>query len=199
MNTNNNTVIPQLSNSLKTGIYFISPDNICGNIYKKINVKIGRSIDLKKRLNQYHLYYPRGFYIYGLCCINNLDHPKNGLHVHSIDTEIKVHKYFDGFRLKTNTRNFNEWFYINLYQIGLCCAKFSSHFDYTCLYNYNSRSVGVPLDSDDDCRKITIKDQKRIKCSDCQIIKYESRFVYNDHEYKTCNQCRFKRKKRNSK
>lgn len=196
MNTNKNTVIPQLSETIKTGIYFISTENISGNIYKKINVKIGRSIDLKKRLNQYHLYYPQGFYIYGLGAINNADHPKNGLHVHSIDTEILIHKYFDSFRLKTNTRNFNEWFYINLYQIGLCMAKFSSSFDYTCLYNTQSRSVGLPLDCDDDCKKIIIKDQNRVLCSDCQIIKYESRFMYNDHQYKTCNQCRLKRKRR---
>ena len=50
------------------GIYVISPQAPEDN---KISFKIGRTIQMNKRLNGYHLCFPDGFYIYKALMLND--------------------------------------------------------------------------------------------------------------------------------
>ena len=250
-------VIPQLSNSVKSGIYFISQQDIGKNTSKVMTVKIGRSTDLKRRLNQYHLCYPLGFHVYGLMYVHTKNRPKNGLITHNIDTEMEVHSYFKDKQLKTTARSYNEWFEINYADILQCMTHFRHKFDVTRPFRGSSSVVdsfvddisgekigkqamqdnealkdylkGLDADllsellhdpdkldalqewsggdvdrkmskilSDDkkEVHKVEIRDEKKIRCSDCQYEKFESRFVEGGKQFKTCNQCRNKRKNR---
>jgi len=252
-------VIPQLSNSVKSGIYFLSQEDIGKNTNKVITVKIGRSTDLKRRLNQYHLCYPLGFHLYGLMYVHTKNRPKNGLITHNIDTEIDVHNYFKerGAQLQTTARSYNEWFKISYADILNCLTYFRHKFDVTrpfrgsssvidsfvddisgekigkqalkdnealkdylegldadllsellnnpdkldSLIEWSGGDVQTKMDRmlDEDKReihKVQIKDEKKIKCSDCQFEKFESRFIEGGKMYKTCTACRNKRKNR---
>lgn len=57
------------------GIYILSPDPP-GKVSK---FKIGRSVDLRKRINEYHICFPYGFYIYMICTIKHGENEKETL------------------------------------------------------------------------------------------------------------------------
>ena len=60
--------IPELKKVSNAGLYCISPEPPCN---KEQNFKLGRTIDLKNRLNSYHLCYNSGFYIYCVLPLSN--------------------------------------------------------------------------------------------------------------------------------
>ena len=252
-------IIPQLSNTVKSGIYIISPTDIEKDPNKKIYCKIGRSTDLKKRLNQYHLCYPLGFHVYALLYIHTKGRTKNQLIVHNLDMEIEIHHYFREHQLKTTMRGFNEWFNISYNEILNCLKDFRKSFDIVrpfkgsssvidafvddisheklgkqalndnealkdYLENLNSDLLSELLadpekqeallewsangiddkleeykhDEEHETHKVEIKNEKKIKCSDCGYERWESRFTQDGKQYKTCNPCRLKRRNRTS-
>ena len=125
-----NKVIPQLpATSKKSGIYIISQEPIGTDMNKVITCKIGRSVDLKRRLNQYFLCYPTGYWIYALLYIHTKGITKNGMLMHNIDTETAIHNYFISQQLKTSSRLFNEWFSISYNDITKCLKFPKDNFD----------------------------------------------------------------------
>ncbi len=256
-----NKVIPQLpATSKKSGIYIISQEPIGNDSNIIIKCKIGRSVDLKRRLNQYFLCYPLGFWVYGLLYIHTKGRTKNGMIMHNIDAEMAIHKYFKSQQLKTGSRQFNEWFNISYNDITRCLKYFKESFDvvrpfkgpYALVDSFVddisgevikphdkgedeslkgflmdmdadnlSRLLADPLDavalkewSGDDIdsilykyleddekevQKVETKSEMKKKCSDCQLDKFESRFNQDGKTFKTCNQCRLKRRKRKNK
>ena len=55
--------IEPLKGTRKAGIYIISSSS---RITRQTTLKIGKSTNMKQRLNSYHICFPAGFYIYGL-------------------------------------------------------------------------------------------------------------------------------------
>ncbi len=72
------------------GLYVISPQHpSVVNQYK-----VGRSVDLRTRLNGYSICFPKGFYIYGIIILKNTT-PKNKLLERTIDAEKKLFTLLD--------------------------------------------------------------------------------------------------------
>ena len=106
--------IYEIERSSKCGIYCISesPPEEKG---KKM-FKIGRSIEIKNRLNGYHLCYPNGFYIYFCLLVKktefsrkNSDTKKAGV-VLTSELETHIFKQLKHIQFENTTRTFHEWF-----------------------------------------------------------------------------------------
>lgn len=158
-------IIPQLGNAQKSGIYIISPDDIGNDSHKKIQCKIGRSTDLKKRLNQYHLCYPLGFHLYALLYIHCKGRTKAQQIVHNIDLEIEIHHYFRDYQLKTTMRSFNEWFTISYNDIQNCLKHFRKSFDIVRPFKGSSSVIDAFIDdiSGEKLGKQAVNDHEALK------------------------------------
>ena len=106
--------IYELERSSKCGIYCISesPPEEKG---KKM-FKIGRSIEIKNRLNGYHLCFPNGFYIYFCLLVKktefsrkNADTKREGV-VLTSELETHIFDQLKHIQFENTTRNFHEWF-----------------------------------------------------------------------------------------
>jgi hypothetical protein len=112
-----NTLLKDLNK--KSGVYFISQDPIPTNEEDMILVKIGIGIykpegsDISKRIQSYLLYWPRGFYIFGIV----LTTPKAAR-----DLEKKIHAFLRSKNRKMDQdiykhSHIEEWFYLTRKEI----------------------------------------------------------------------------------
>jgi hypothetical protein len=96
----------------KAGIYVISPQPPTDD---SIEYKIGRTVQMEKRLNSYHICYNQGFYIYKAIMLNDLYKTKNKEDkavsiAKTREVEKYLHDLLDPINVKSTTRRFNEWF-----------------------------------------------------------------------------------------
>ena len=95
------------------GIYVISPQEPTD---KEIGFKIGRTIQMDKRLNDYHLCYNHGFYIYRALMLNDTYGRRSKAEKQAaIDMTTKIEKHVHDLlkhiNVKTPTRKYkSEWF-----------------------------------------------------------------------------------------
>jgi hypothetical protein len=118
----------------QVGIYVISPQAPEDN---KISFKIGRTIQMNKRLNGYHLCFPDGFYIYKALMLNDTFKTQTKEEKKkSIDMTRKIEKFIhddlDGIRFQSTTRTNHEWFVIDenitIQRISDALLKAHQHF-----------------------------------------------------------------------
>ena len=107
--------IPELtpkSNPSNAGIYAICehPPSHAG----PRNVKIGRSIDLRKRLNDYHICFPHGFHIYMLIKLApaTVELSKKQRIAITAFMEKKIFAILDDLNLVGPARHYHEYFVI---------------------------------------------------------------------------------------
>ena len=105
----------------QAGVYIISPQPPTDDI---IMFKIGRTIQMNKRLNSYHLCFPDGFYIYKALMLNDtykapitktnqktrLKADKLNALALTIKIEKIIHDKLEPYRHKSTTRTKHEWF-----------------------------------------------------------------------------------------
>lgn len=82
----------------------------------KIDFKVGRTIDFRKRLNGYHLCYNEGFYIYAVLPLQKHKYPLVDKHERkvalskTVELEKRAHELLQKFNFTTSTRRKSEWF-----------------------------------------------------------------------------------------
>ena len=96
----------------QSGVYVISPQSPTDDT---IMFKIGRTIQMNKRLNGYHLCFPDGYYIYKALMLNNtyktrLKPDKQKTLAKTIKLEKFIHDQLEAHRHKSTTRTKHEWF-----------------------------------------------------------------------------------------
>ena len=96
----------------QAGIYVISPQLPTDDT---IMFKIGRTIQMNKRLNGYHLCFPDGYYIYKALMLNDtyktrLKTDKKKTLAKTIELEKFIHDQLESHRHKSTTRTKHEWF-----------------------------------------------------------------------------------------
>lgn len=109
---------PELKN-YHAGIYVISPDQYKPN--KSIRFKIGRSINLRKRLNDYNICYNEGYYVY-FCIIvndnedvNRTSQIKKDLIEITKELEEEINEDLRQYNETYDTRKYKaEWFKLSL-------------------------------------------------------------------------------------
>jgi hypothetical protein len=83
------------------GIYVISPEYKQGSMY--IKVGMANSDQLHKRLDGYLLYYPRGYYVFGIVTCR-------GTHVRDIEREMHAYLKKKGYGTALPHGHSEEWF-----------------------------------------------------------------------------------------
>jgi hypothetical protein len=122
----------------QAGVYVISPQHPTDDT---IMFKIGRTIQMNKRLNGYHLCFPDGFYIYKALMLNDtyktrLKTDKQTALALTIKLEKFIHTLLEPYRHKSTTRTKHEWFSFtgNLEEIDkaliTCHNEFKTETDY---------------------------------------------------------------------
>ena len=96
----------------QTGVYVISPQPPED---ETIMFKIGRTIQMNKRLNAYHICFVDGFYIYKAIMLNNTYKTKTVVDKKrtlnkTIEIENFIHNQLESHRHKSTTRRKHEWF-----------------------------------------------------------------------------------------
>jgi hypothetical protein len=126
----------------QAGVYVISPQPPED---ETIMFKIGRTIQMNKRLNAYHICFPDGFHIYKALMLNSSYNPKgNAVEkkrcvAMTMKLEKFVHDHLDDHRHKSTTRAKHEWFGFtgDLHEINealiACHTKYKSDTDYPIL------------------------------------------------------------------
>ena len=118
----------------QVGIYVISPQAPEDD---KISFKIGRTIQMNKRLNGYHLCFPDGFYIYKALMLNDTFKTQSKEDKKKcIDMTRKIEKFIhddlNGIRFQSTTRTKHEWFVIDenitIQRISDALLKAHEHF-----------------------------------------------------------------------
>ena len=104
--------IKELKN-INAGLYAIGNDEPATS---KRDIKIGRSIVLKQRLNNYHICFPYGYFIYAVLPINaKMFQTKKALRDFSRQIENEAFYILQFEMIQTTTRTFkHEWFNITL-------------------------------------------------------------------------------------
>ncbi len=112
---NSDTLIDKLN--LQQGIYMISGDDYMKST--DVLLKIGKANNLKKRIKNYFLCYPGGFYIYGIILTkpNHVAFESNRSH-HK--TEQTIHQYLRYLNLNIAQPHGHsgEWFLINSHDVS---------------------------------------------------------------------------------
>ena len=116
--------IKEFNNTSEMGIYCIS-DSDAGDYAPddKINFKIGRTVDIRKRLNAYHICFNDGFYIYPTLLLNDKYNTlklklkgdarkamRNKAIVKTKEIEKYIHDQLKDVNKTTSTRRISEWF-----------------------------------------------------------------------------------------
>ena len=117
----------------QVGIYVISPQPPEDDT---ISFKIGRTIQMNKRLNGYHLCFPDGFYIYKALMLNDTFKTRSKEDKKKcIDMTRKIEKFIhddlNKIRFQSTTRTKHEWFVIDnitLQRISEALLKAHQHF-----------------------------------------------------------------------
>lgn len=103
----NHDILPLRFVNNKAGIYIISyldsPESR-GN--KKVLIKVGRSYDLKKRLDNYHTCFPDSFFTWSLILTSKRNYIKLEKEIHNaLKRYLYKHEEYDA-------RRTGEWFFI---------------------------------------------------------------------------------------
>jgi len=106
--------LPFLGKTKRGGIYFLSPTSpkIAETFADgKIYLKIGKANDIRNRLNQYFLCFPRGYYLYAVVLFNSRLQ-KDTLQVQTNRLETQLRKELNSFKITTVARKQGrqEWF-----------------------------------------------------------------------------------------
>ena len=95
-------------------MYLISPKDKKGKVN---DFKIGLTLDMRRRLNSYHLCYNRGYHIHGLILVkssvNKQDGKEQKLELSRLlrAAESQMFEWLKKYNVKTSTRTRNsEWF-----------------------------------------------------------------------------------------
>ena len=123
----------------QSGIYVISPQDPKDD---HLLFKIGRTIQMNKRLNGYHLCFPDGFWIYHSIMLNatyktTTKAEKSKTLKKTIEIEKYIHQKLDKYRHESTTRRKHEWFHVDTVQLKQalieCHNEFISDTDYPIL------------------------------------------------------------------
>ena len=110
--------LPFLTNQKRGGIYFLSPASpkvAETEPEGKILIKIGKSNDIRTRLNQYFLCFPRGYYLYAVVLFNSrLKRETLQKQTNRLETELR--KELNSFKITTVSRmqGRQEWFLMSI-------------------------------------------------------------------------------------
>lgn len=100
----------------KAGLYAISPVSGAEDPTKPLDIKIGRSIDIRNRLNGYHTCFPEGFFIISLLYISTGNTKKRLLEISS-DLEVEAFRRLRPYHKQTTARRYGEWFTLSYNQL----------------------------------------------------------------------------------
>ena len=97
----------------QAGIYIICPED--PTLQEKNGYKIGRTIQMDKRLNSYHICFNGGMWICKALMLNDLyktrkNDDKKATLAKTIEVEKYIHKLLDKYNHTTSTRRKSEWY-----------------------------------------------------------------------------------------
>ena len=140
----------ELKSLSPAGLYAFSPTKPL--VRGKTLMKIGRTVNCRTRLNQYHICYNEGFYIAGWLPLNAIQYDlrlkENRAHAIELTMRMEARMFtlLQRYNVKTTTRKYHsEWFNLTLKELHAAFNKVYREFIHHCTEPWLEIWMSPPL------------------------------------------------------